>query len=536
MLEIIETKKEREEYQMTGRIEQIIDALELLIENCKFKSSSTELIIVNRVDIDEIIRDFKMTVPEEIENYQRVVSNKEAILNDAMAKAQEAIDNASVQINQITREHQIIIQQAYAQANEIVDFAMQQAQEIIDRATIEANSMRVSTEGHSDGMPVGKKDMCIKDNMLKHIKNALLKRWQHAVLRGNKKKPYQYDAQRQKNKSDIRIIVMGIGGAGNSFISRTMDEQIGGLEFIAVNSDWQALQICKAPKRLQTGTKLCNGLGAGAKPETGKMAAEESSEEIRDAIRGASMVFICCSMGGGTGTGASPVVARIAKEMGICTVGFVTKPFSFEGKERMSNAIQGLRLLKEHTDALVTISNDAVLKAVDRGTALSEALATTDKVILHGMLAIKNLINPNTINCKNLTELRDIVRGKGLGHISYGTAKGEGRMIAALQMAINSPWLETSIKDAAQVLLYLHGDISEVEASYAAQYIRKMTGRDNVAYARYDEKKANEATVVVIVFEAEQKLNILDFLERAEECDKYIGKAEQKLEIPDFLK
>lgn len=325
----------------------------------------------------------------------------------------------------------------------------------------------------------------------------------------------------EKLGSDIRIIVMGIGGAGNNFIGRAIDERIDGLEFIAVDSDKENLQLCKAPRRLLIGTKLCDGLGLGAKPEIGEMAAEESSEEIRDAIRGASMVFICCGMGGGTGTGASSVVACIAKEMGICTVGFVTKPFRFEAKIRGENAISGIELLEEYTDALITISNDVALEVVDKSADMAETLATINKVILQGMLAIKNLINHDTINRKNLAELCNIMRGKGLGHIGFGTKKGEGRMIAtlqmaaALQMAATSPWLETSIKDAAQVLLYLYGDISEVDASDAAQHIREMTGRDNVAYAaRYDENMVNEVTVVVIVFEAEQKLKIPSFLSR----------------------
>ena len=171
-----------------------------------------------------------------------------------------------------------------------------------------------------------------------------------------------------------KIIVVGVGGAGNNAVNRMVDEQIDGVEFIGVNTDKQALQLCKAPKLIQIGEKLTKGLGAGAKPEIGEKAAEESSENIQGALEGADMVFVTCGMGGGTGTGAAPIVAKIAKEMGILTVGVVTKPFRFEAKTRMQNALSGIEKIKEYVDTLIVIPNDKLLEIVDRRTTMPEAL------------------------------------------------------------------------------------------------------------------------------------------------------------------
>ena len=190
-----------------------------------------------------------------------------------------------------------------------------------------------------------------------------------------------------------KIIVIGVGGAGNNAINRMVEEQIGGVEFIGVNTDRQALQLCKAPKLLQIGEKLTKGLGAGAKPEVGENAAEESAEEISSALKGADMVFVTCGMGGGTGTGAAPVVARLAKEMGILTVGVVTKPFEFEAKRRMTNALGGIERIKEHVDTLVVIPNDKLLKIVDRHTSIPEAFRKADQVLQQAVQGITDLIN-----------------------------------------------------------------------------------------------------------------------------------------------
>ena len=190
-----------------------------------------------------------------------------------------------------------------------------------------------------------------------------------------------------------KIIVVGVGGAGNNAVNRMVDEQIDGVEFIGVNTDKQALQLCKAPKLIQIGEKLTKGLGAGAKPEIGEKAAEESSENIQNALDGADMVFVTCGMGGGTGTGAAPIVAKIAKEMGILTVGVVTKPFRFEAKTRMQNALSGIEKIKEYVDTLIVIPNDKLLEIVDRRTTMPEALKKADEVLQQAVQGITDLIN-----------------------------------------------------------------------------------------------------------------------------------------------
>ena len=194
-------------------------------------------------------------------------------------------------------------------------------------------------------------------------------------------------------ESAAKIIVVGVGGAGNNAVNRMVEEQINGVEFIGVNTDKQALQLCKAPKLLQIGEKLTKGLGAGAKPEVGEKAAEESAEEISAALKGSDMVFVTCGMGGGTGTGAAPVVAKLAKEMGILTVGVVTKPFRFEAKTRMVNATNGIERIKEYVDTLIVIPNDKLLEIVDRRTTMPEALKKADAVLQQVVKCIRDLIN-----------------------------------------------------------------------------------------------------------------------------------------------
>ena len=202
-----------------------------------------------------------------------------------------------------------------------------------------------------------------------------------------------------ESEAAAKIIVVGVGGGGNNAVNRMIDEQIAGVEFIAINTDKQALQLCKAPTLMQIGDKLTKGLGAGAKPEIGEKAAEESAEEIQSALKGADMVFVTCGMGGGTGTGATPVVARIAKEQGALTVGVVTKPFKFESKTRMNNALAGIEKLKENVDTLIVIPNDKLLEIVDRRTTMPEALKKADEVLQQGIQGITDLINvPSLIN------------------------------------------------------------------------------------------------------------------------------------------
>ena len=297
-----------------------------------------------------------------------------------------------------------------------------------------------------------------------------------------------------------RIIVVGVGGAGNNAVNRMIDESISGVEFIGVNTDKQALKLCKAPKLLQIGEKLTKGLGAGAKPEVGEKAAEESSEDIEAALKGADMVFVTCGMGGGTGTGAAPIVAAIAKGMGILTVGVVTKPFRFEARTRMTNALGGIEKLKQHVDTLIVIPNDKLLEIVDRRTTMPDALKKADEVLQQAVQGITDLINVPAVINLDFADVQTVMKDKGIAHIGIGYGKGEDKASEAIKMAVESPLLETTISGATDVILNVSGDISIFDASDAADYVRELTGDDvNVIFgAMYNEEMADSCTITVI--------------------------------------
>lgn len=261
-------------------------------------------------------------------------------------------------------------------------------------------------------------------------------------------------------ESSAKIIVIGVGGAGNNAVNRMVEESIGGVEFVGINTDKQALTLCKAPTILQIGEKLTKGLGAGAKPEVGEKAAEESIEELKQIMEGADMVFVTCGMGGGTGTGAAPVVAGVAKEMGILTVGVVTKPFKFEARTRMSNALMGIEKLEENVDTLIVIPNDKLLEIVDRRTTMPEALKKADEVLQQAVQGITDLINlPALINL-DFADVQTVMTDKGIAHIGIGEAKGDDKALEAVQQAVSSPLLETTIEGASHVIINISGDIS----------------------------------------------------------------------------
>lgn len=304
------------------------------------------------------------------------------------------------------------------------------------------------------------------------------------------------------NEADnaARILVIGVGGAGNNAVNRMIDESIAGVEFIGINTDKQALQFCKAPTAMQIGEKLTKGLGAGAKPEIGEKAAEESSEELAQAMKGADMVFVTCGMGGGTGTGAAPVVAKIAKDMGILTVGVVTKPFRFEAKTRMSNAIAGIERLKESVDTLIVIPNDRLLEIVDRRTTMPDALKKADEVLQQAVQGITDLINvPGLINL-DFADVQTVMTDKGIAHIGIGKAKGDEKALDAVKQAVSSPLLETTIEGASHVIINISGDISLIEANEAASYVQELAGDEaNIIFgAMFDENAQDEATITVI--------------------------------------
>ncbi len=308
-------------------------------------------------------------------------------------------------------------------------------------------------------------------------------------------------------ESAAKIIVVGVGGAGNNAVNRMIDEQIDGVDFIGVNTDKQALQLCKAPRLLQIGEKLTKGLGAGAKPEIGEKAAEESAEEITAALKGSDMVFVTCGMGGGTGTGAAPVVAKLAKDMGILTVGVVTKPFRFEARTRMVNALSGIDRIKENVDTLIVIPNDKLLQIVDRRTTMPEALKKADEVLQQAVQGITDLINLPAIINLDFADIQTVMKDKGIAHIGIGEGKGDDKALAAVKMAVESPLLETTISGATDVILNVSGDISLPDASDAADFVQSLTGEDvNIIFgAMYDESKEDSCTVTVIATGLEEE-------------------------------
>ena len=308
-------------------------------------------------------------------------------------------------------------------------------------------------------------------------------------------------------ESAAKIIVVGVGGAGNNAVNRMIDERIDGVDFIGVNTDKQALQLCKAPQLLQIGEKLTKGLGAGAKPEIGEKAAEESAEEITAALKGSDMVFVTCGMGGGTGTGAAPVVAKLAKDMGILTVGVVTKPFRFEARTRMVNALSGIERIKENVDTLIVIPNDKLLQIVDRRTTMPEALKKADEVLQQAVQGITDLINLPAIINLDFADIQTVMKDKGIAHIGIGEGKGDDKALAAVKMAVESPLLETTISGATDVILNVSGDISLPDASDAADFVQSLTGEDvNIIFgAMYDESKEDSCTVTVIATGLEEE-------------------------------
>ena len=304
------------------------------------------------------------------------------------------------------------------------------------------------------------------------------------------------------NESDLaaKIIVIGVGGGGNNAVNRMIDEGIMGVEFVCVNTDKQHLSNCKAGNCIQIGEKLTKGLGAGADPEVGKAAAEENREELTELVKGADMVFVTCGMGGGTGTGAAPVIAGIAKEMGILTVGIVTKPFRFEARSRMNNATSGIDELKKNVDTLIVIPNDKLLEIVDRRTSMPDALKKADEVLQQGVQGITDLINvPGLINL-DFADVQTVMKDKGIAHIGIGTGSGDDKCVEAVKEAISSPLLETTIEGTSHVIINISGDVGLQEANDAAMYIEELTGENtNIIFGvMFPEAEDDSVKITVI--------------------------------------
>ena len=305
-----------------------------------------------------------------------------------------------------------------------------------------------------------------------------------------------------KDEPDLaaKILVVGVGGGGNNAVDRMIVSGVTGVDFVCINTDKQQLRNCKAEHCIQIGEKLTRGLGAGADPEKGEKAAEENKDELADVVRDYDMVIITCGMGGGTGTGAAPVVAQLAKEMGILTVGFVTKPFKFEGKRRMQFAMDGIERLRHNVDTLIVIPNDKLLGLMDRRASMADAFARTDEVLMQSVQGITDLINTKGQMNLDFADVQTVMRDKGIAHIGMGTAQGEDRCMAAVQQAIQSPLLETTIDGADGMIINFSGDVAFLEASEAATYVQELVGEDaNIIFGCIEDLSVPESVTVTII-------------------------------------
>jgi cell division protein FtsZ len=308
-----------------------------------------------------------------------------------------------------------------------------------------------------------------------------------------------------------KIKVIGVGGGGNNAVNRMIEGNLSGVDFVAINTDKQALQTSDAEYKIQIGEKLTKGLGAGADPKIGTKAAEESRDEIFEALQGNDMIFLTAGMGGGTGTGAMPVVAEIAKELGVLTVGVVTKPFGFEGRTRMKNALTGIEALRKNVDTLVTIPNDRLLQIAGKNTSIIEAFNIADDVLKQGVKGIADLITvPGEINL-DFSDVKTIMSDSGLAHMGIGTAEGEDRAVEAAKKAIHSPLLETTINGAKGVLINITAgpSLGLFEANAAATVVHDAVDEDaNVIFGAVideDMKDMIKVTVIATGFSSDNR-------------------------------
>ncbi|MDR1689817.1 MAG: cell division protein FtsZ [Clostridiales bacterium] len=316
------------------------------------------------------------------------------------------------------------------------------------------------------------------------------------------------------SESGAVIRVIGVGGGGNNAVDRMIDDNVEHIEFISVNTDHQALERSKAPIRIRLGDKLTKGRGAGGKPEIGRKAAEETREQISQAIEGTTMLFITAGMGGGTGTGAAPVIAEIAKEMEILTVGVVTKPFNFEGRPRMKNALDGIAELKKNVDTLVVIPNQRLLEVIDADASIVQAFKMADDVLRQGVQGISDLVSkPGIINL-DFADVSSIMRDQGIAHMGVGRSSAKNKMEVAAHEAINSPLLETSIEGATSVLLSIAGssNMGMKETDAAAQIITKAVDENaNIIFGTTINDDLKDEVIVTVIatgFDLKEKAQI----------------------------
>ncbi len=326
----------------------------------------------------------------------------------------------------------------------------------------------------------------------------------------------QFDAP-SENPAVIKVV--GIGGAGCNAVNRMIDSGLQGVNFVAVNTDTQALHKSKAETTIQIGEKLTKGLGAGGNPEVGQKSAEESLEMIEKQLQGADMVFITAGMGGGTGTGAAPIIAKAAKLQGALTVGVVTKPFTFEGRKRKEHADLGIRFLKNYVDSLVVVPNDKLLQIADKNTSMLQAFGLADEVLKQGVEGISSLISESGIINLDFADVKTVMSDRGIAHMGVGSASGEDRVTKAIQNAVESPLLETSVKGAKAVLLNVMGgyDLGMLEFNEAADYIANEAHPDAIIIVgttvREDLADTIKVTVIATGFEDNANRNIEGSLE-----------------------
>ena len=308
-------------------------------------------------------------------------------------------------------------------------------------------------------------------------------------------------------EQNANIIVIGVGGGGCNAVNRMIDENPKGVTFVAVNTDAQALATCKAENKLQIGEKLTKGLGAGGNPEIGQKSAEESMEEIAKHIQGAEMVFVTAGMGGGTGTGAAPIIAKAAKERGILTVGVVTKPFSFEGRKRAEHAELGIKYLKKFVDSIVIVPNDKLLQISDSNTTFIDAFKMADEVLRKGVQGITDLIAEDGMINLDFADVETVMRDRGVAHMGIGYGKGEDKVNDAVSSAVESPLLETTVAGAKAILLNITGgyDIGMMDINEASNQIQSVADKDAIiifgAAVREDMQDEMSITIIATGFE-----------------------------------
>ena len=299
-----------------------------------------------------------------------------------------------------------------------------------------------------------------------------------------------------------KIKVIGVGGGGNNAVQRMIESGLQGVDFIVANTDKQVLEKSKAETKIQLGIELTHGLGAGSKPEIGKEAALESKEEIEEALKGADMIFITCGMGGGTGTGAAPVIAEIAQNLGALTVGIVTKPFSFESKRRMENALAGIEELKKHVDTIIVVPNDKLRDLIDKTTPLLESFREVDNVLRTGVQSISDLIAVAGLINLDFADVKAVMEKRGSALIGIGIGTGENRAVEAAKQAVSSPLLETSISGATDAIINVTGgnSLTLFEVEEAAEVVRTSANTDiNTIFGAIISENLNDEVIVTVI-------------------------------------